>query len=356
MPELSVHGGDIYRNDVALDFSVNTNYLGMPPKVREALAAAVSDSSRYPDMQCETLAKAVSGFLKEQDGAVLTRQQMLFGNGASELLLAAAHALRPGTVLLPVPSFGGYRLAAQAAAADIVPVLLRREDGFAVRADELIPHLKEADLLILANPNNPTGRRIAPDELAELLTACGKAGTAVLLDESFIDFCGAGCSLVSQLGQYPHLLIVRSFTKIFSIPGVRLGLLLGGGELVSRVRAQIPEWNVSVFAQAAGIACCEETDFCRRTAEGLAPLRRELASGLERLGLEVFPSDANYLLFRDPSWPSRDLYRALLRRRILIRDCGSFEGLEGRGFFRVAVRTQEENRILLRELHLAAGS
>lgn len=335
-----IHGGDIYRNQVVLDFSVNVNPLGIPDTVRQALHDAAERCEAYPDIQAEGLRRAVSDMLQ------VKKEWLLFGNGASELFMAVVHALRPKQVVIPVPSFYGYEYAANAAAADIHYYFMKEEDGF-LPGEALFSVLDEKrDLLFLANPNNPTGRRLEREYLLRLLRYCRGKKITVVLDECFIEFCEGQESVIDVIAEFPNVILIRAFTKIFSIPGVRLGYLVCSDQnLCQKVKQQLPEWNVSVFAQMAGTACAKEAEFRLKTAGYIAGERKLLTERLkcaaDSFSCKIYPGSANFILL----YCAYPLYERLLERGILIRDCSNFKGL-GEGYYRIAVRTREENERL----------
>lgn len=333
---MSLHGGDIYRNQVYMDFSVNINPLGIPKQVKDALFHAVEDCQKYPDPETADLKKAVAASLE------IPQEDLLFGNGASELFMAIVQGIRPETILIPVPSFYGYEHAARAVDARIVYVPFPKEEETWQQFLESYP----AELLFLGNPNNPTGTQLGKEKLRDLLETCEKKKIYVVLDETFMDFCRENTSLLPELARYPQLLIVRAYTKSFAIAGVRLGYLAcGNRSLLQQVKAQLPEWNVSVFAQAAGKACAESRKFLEKTVDYVEQERKFLGQGLKALGIRVLPGAANFLLF----YSAIPLYRLLLQKGILIRDCSNFRGL-GEGYYRIAVRSRRENEILLKEI------
>ena len=156
------------------------------------------------------------------------------------------------------------------------------------------------------------------------------------------EFCEKENSMVQRLSTYRNLLIVRAFTKIYAIPGVRLGYLMcSDKELLQKIRGQLPEWNLSVFAEAAGIACLQQQEYLKETVEYVAAERKFLTEKLQNLGLQVILSDANFILF----YSEKPLYKKLLQKGILIRDCKNFQGLS-EGYYRVAVKSRRENEIL----------
>ena len=336
-----VHGGDIYRNSVTLDFSVNVNPLGMPEGVKQALLEAIEVCNQYPDIRQQEL-KTEVGKLHE-----VLPEHILFGNGASELFMAIVHTLKPKKTVIPIPSFYGYEHAAKACESEIcyyeMQHLASEEEVFCME-EELFQNLDASvDLLFLANPNNPVGGIVPEEWMERLFLHCRKQGIYVILDECFADFCGQEVSLLTRYVEFPNVIWVRAFTKIFSIPGVRIGYLINGDEkLLKRIERQLPEWNLSTFAQKAGIACAREKDFINQTREYVEAEGRFLAQELERMGLQVYPYVANFLLV----YTEAPLYEKLLEKGILIRDCSNFRGLS-KGYYRIAIKKREENQQLL---------
>lgn len=332
------HGGDIYRNKVNIDFSVNVNPLGMPEGVKQALKDSVEDCLHYPDPQSVKLREALA------DYSGVPADWILCGNGASELFLAAVHAIRPNRALLPVPSFYGYIHALAAIETEVVTFPLVREQNFAVTKDLCDALTDDIDMLFLADPNNPTGQRIAPDVMQEILTACRKHHIIVILDQCFAELSGQQSHISQELTGYENVVVVRAFTKQFAMAGVRLGYGICYNEgLRRKIQRQLPEWNVSIPAQQAGIAACRERDYMARSLALIAQERTYLESEFTSMGMKVFLSHSNFLLFRSPL----PLYEPLLERGILIRDCSNFQGLDEENFYRIAVRTHEENQKLV---------
>ncbi len=345
-----IHGGDIYRNRIQHDFSVNINPLGMPLHVREAIRDAADLCEYYPDIRAEELRGAIGsvyGVLPEQ---------ILVGNGSSELLIAVVQALKPEKTVIPVPSFYGYERAALAADGEIRYIPMSKKHHFGIEDEEDLRRLtrmltSDVSLLFLANPNNPTGRCIPPVLLEALLTHCLENEITVVLDECFLEFVedGQRRSFLTHSERWPNLIVLRAFTKIFAMPGVRLGYLAcADPKLRAQIERQLPEWNVSVPAQQAGLAAMEvlrETSYPEETIRLVKEEREHLADGLLEANTAVFPSEVNFLLL----FSEAPLYERLLEKGILIRDCANFRGLE-KGYYRVAVKERQENDLLLQAL------
>lgn len=340
-----IHGGDIYTNDIDIDFSVNINPLGIPATVKSALHEAIEKCSEYPDINSQELCQKLSAWLN------IPAEYLLFGNGASELFMAISHAVNPDKVLIPVPSFYGYRYAANAAGAELVYYYLKEENDFAFDGDFLAALTEDIDMLFLANPNNPTGKVLDRQYLIRILEKCRKNDILLVLDECFIEFCQGKNLLLDELDKYPNLIVIRAFTKIFAIPGVRLGYMLCSDRvLLQKVKAHIPEWNLSTFAQWAGLCCMGQDEYISKTIECVKTERDFLTHGIKELeakGLRIraYESDVNFILIKTDI----PLYDRLLQKKILIRDCENFEGLS-KGYYRIAVKLRSENEKLLKAI------
>lgn len=335
-----IHGGDVYRNHVNIDFSVNINPLGIPDKIEAALHEAVRRCSKYPDIMAEKLKKSVSSMLDVRE------DYLLFGNGASELFLALVHAIRPKKTMIPIPSFYGYKYVSESVESDIVYFPLKGNEDFLLDDTFLELLTEDIDILFIANPNNPTGKLMSKEYLKKLLKVCKNKNIWVVLDECFIEFCGNEFSMITEIDEYDNLLLVRAFTKIYSIPGVRLGYLVCSNTiLLEKIRKQLPEWNISTFAEEAGIACASQSAFAAKTVDYVRNERKFLLDRLNQLGLRTFSSEANFILV----YSEKPLYEELLKRGILIRDCENFSGLS-KGYYRIAVKTRKENEILLKAI------
>lgn len=337
-----MHGGNVYENDILYDFSVNVNPFGILPEIRQALYEAVEKCNCYPPICQDVLSRKLARHYG------IKAEQLLWGNGASELFSAVVHALRPKKVLLLAPSFSGYEWAVRMEGADILYYPLKEEKKFLPGAD-FFDYLKEdVEMLFLANPNNPTGKYLPSAWLEEVLDVCERRNIYVVLDECFVELSEAPQkhSHKKDYCRWGHLLLIDAFTKSFAMPGVRLGYLLNSQEaLLKKIRRQLPEWNVSVPAQCAGYVAAEQFAKLEEVQEFIKQEKAKMQQQLREIGIKVYPSQANFLLLQSP-FP---LYDLLLKKKILIRDCSDYRGLSA-GFYRIAVKTRQENEYLLREM------
>ncbi len=324
-----------------LDFSANISPFGVPEGVRRAVAEAAKTADRYPDPRCRDLRRAIA----EREN--VPEKYVLCGNGAAELIFRAVLALRPKKALVPVPSFLEYEAALRAAGCELVPRPLRAEDGFRLGEDFPQAIGEGVGLVILCQPNNPTGRTVPLPLLRRVLMRCRERGAYLLLDECFLDLLDEPekATLKGEL-EGGGLLLLRSFTKLYAMAGVRLGFCLcADGPLLDRMEESGPAWSVSSLAQAAGLAALQESDYREKTRAFVRAERPYLMEGLEALGLTVIPGEANFLLFRCKT----PLGAPLAARGILLRNCGNYRRLD-ESWYRAAVRTHEDNARLLKTL------
>jgi threonine-phosphate decarboxylase len=341
-----LHGGDVLGFErvygrTPLDFSANVNPFGMPPAVRRAARRAVLQSDVYPDPFCRRLTRAIAA----HEG--VKPRQVLPGAGAADLIFRLVYAARPRRALLPAPTFSEYERALTAAGGQPVFHALRGQDGFALTERILDDLRPDVDMLILCNPNNPTGLACDPALLQQILARCRACGIRPVIDECFLAFLPdfARRTLRRSLAAHPGLVILDAFTKLYAVAGLRLGYALSDDEaLLSDMIRAGPPWAVSAPAQAAGLAALAQDGWVSRCVGAIARQRDWLGRSLADCGCEVFDSQANYIFLRAPR---EDFGQALAERGFFVRDCRNFRGLESGGYYRVAVRRPADNRRLI---------
>lgn len=344
------HGGDIYAPSLPrgegqlLDFSANTNPLGLPGGVKKALAAAPASFERYPDPYCRELRAALARRLG------VKQDWLLFGNGAADLLYRLAQLIRPACALVLAPSFSDYRRSLASVGCKVRHYHLQEKLGFALPISFLENIKPEYQCVYLCNPNNPTGLLLSQQLLEAVLDRCRECNSYLILDECFMDLVDPkeAYSLVKRLSDYPRLIILKAFTKTYAMAGLRLGYLLSAdGKLLNQLRLSAQAWSVSGPAQVAGLAALKEEGYLEQTWACLAKERNYLCSQLSQLGLKVYGASANYLLFR-LAW-NLDLKALLLERGILVRSCANYPGLDSH-YYRIAIKKRRENLLLVQAL------
>lgn len=327
------HGGDVYRNPIEYDFSINVNPLGMPLASIQAAHEGVVLTGRYPDYKAEQLCHAIA------KAKQIPADRIIPGNGAAELLYVLGQTI-PEKALTIAPTFTGYAEAVAAGGGELT---------YASDEQELLAKMDDSiRLVFLCNPNNPTGTLFTREQILRVLAKAEAMQAYVCVDECFLPFLEeeASYSMLPYLAKHPRLLVLRAFTKIYCMAGLRLGYLAcGDTELQSRIRAKLQPWNTSIPAQLAGIAALSDTEYLAKTRENLQAERAYLVPRLRELMAEVYDGYGNFLLFRDEP----DLKERMLEVGVLIRACGDFEGLDDT-YFRIGIRSHSENQEFIRRL------
>nr|VFJ56630.1 MAG: L-threonine O-3-phosphate decarboxylase /adenosylcobyric acid synthase (glutamine-hydrolysing) [Candidatus Kentron sp. FW] len=334
-----------------LDFSANINPLGPPDSLRQIISRHLTGLTDYPDPHCWELRDAIGAAFS------IPAARVVCGNGSTELLYALPMAFSPALsqgprlarAVIPVPSYMDYTSAAVRAGLHVTTVGLDREEGFSLDWQRLERELRGEEMVFIGQPGNPAGTAFDPDAL--LAVSARHPSTLFVVDEAFADFV-MGLESLARHGR-DNIVVLRSMTKFYGIPGLRLGYAIASEEIARRIAAFLPPWSVGNLAQAVGTAVLADSAYAHRTRVEVARLREQLEKGLLALGsdLRVFPSGANYLLVRlGKSNPdAATLARRLLAGGIAIRVCDNYAGLndEGNRYFRIAVRPEEENERLL---------
>ncbi|MCB8571952.1 cobyric acid synthase [Bilophila wadsworthia] len=364
------HGGDLLRmaatagRDPAslLDFSVNVRPEGPPEFIRAALFRAMTALAAYPSPHAEEAMLAAA----RHHGMDASR--FVFGSGSNELIHALARVLRKrgvSSVRVVEPAFSEYAIACRLAGIKAIPVwggIIEKNQCVPTTdtgKDEAVPtrdlldaltDAPEGSAVFLANPGNPSGLFRTPEECLRLMSS--RSDLLWIIDEAFVEYAGTETE-ASVLQRLPkNGIVLRSLTKFHAVPGVRLGYLAADAELAQAIRDELPAWSVNAFALAAAQAVFADTsDFAAQTRAENAERRADLAAALSSLpGIEVYPSAANYVLFRWPGAP-RNLLGILLKRfGIAVRDCSNYHGLKDGSWFRAAVRFPEDHRRLAEAL------
>lgn len=354
------HGGDVARyienspTGTIIDFSANINPLGLPPGVRKALSDSISGITAYPETDSRSLKRTLADFHG------IREENLVVGNGSIELVYLIPRALDAKKVLIVTPTFSEYESAAVSNGSQILFYETSEKEGFKLKLSDLEKHLSGVDLVFICNPNNPTGRNIPRNDLLALIELCDRHKAALVIDEAFIDFVDGcdGDDLVLLAAGRKGVIVVRSLTKSFAIPGLRLGYMSAERGVIDQVRRLQYPWNVNSLAQVAGMAALKDRDFMIKSREYISSERSHLSGKLNEIkGLKVFPSDANFILCKLEGCSIKDagrLNKELIKRGMALRDCGNFRGLDA-SFFRVAVRTHEDNHKLIEALRAIGG-
>lgn len=344
------HGGNIFTTarklgltpDQLTDFSASINPLGISPMVRKALLCSLDILIHYPDSSQAELKQALACFHN------LLPENFAIANGSTEIIYNLPGMLPGKKALIIAPAFSEYVHSLDQHGWETEHFVLSPDNNFSIDLGKLEKALtKDIDALYVCNPGNPNGALHNQSVVEQVRSLCLAAGTFLVLDEAFMDFCEEA-SAKKLIVQCEKSIVLRSMTKFFGIPGLRLGYAIGNRNLTSRLETMGGPWSVNTLAMAAGVAALQDSAHNRRTLDFIRLERQTLTQELKQFAqFRVFPSDVNYLLVEIKNdLNAGELADRLLSHRILIRDCSSFMGLSDR-FFRIAVRSSEENQRLL---------
>lgn len=326
--------------DNRVDFSANINPLGPPPLIKENWNSLLSTISDYPDPNGIELKKRIA----KMEG--LDENQVLIGNGGAEIIALIGRILSGKRTLIVQPAFSEYEQACRVNGA-IVDFHQLTPGSWELDLDSLNKKLRDTDAVFFCNPSNPTGVYYSKPVLKELLFACKENDCLLIIDEAFYDFIYYYESLVEYIKEFPNLLIIRSMTKMFAMPGLRLGYLLADVRVIERLADYQPQWSMNAIALKAGEWCLESELYRKETIDFIVRERKRLFAFYHDLQFIVSPSETNFYLLRDPALDNQiALFQFLLDKGIIPRHTMNFPGLEGK-WLRFAIKSPVENNQLM---------
>ncbi len=351
MMERFEHGGNIYSPSALgawLDFSANINPLGLSPAVQKSLHEHIEKVVVYPDPHMRALISSIAEQYR------IPEEQIFPGNGAAELFYLYFHVYRPKRVVLPVPSFSEYERAAYSVSSQVTYIYSNPQEDFAFPFEEVMTACPYADCVIIGNPNNPTGTLLDKERLTQLICYAHEYQTDIMIDESFLEFMTeADAYTVRDLVScYDNLIVIQSLTKLYALPGLRLGFAIVSPQRSKEMAAHTDVWHVNILAQYAGVAALQETVYREESRRIISSEKQWLFHQLtDELGFDVVFPSVNFLLFntRKQGITAEALRGALRDQGILIRNCEAYEGLD-RYYSRIAVKLRSQNERLVKKL------
>jgi threonine-phosphate decarboxylase len=333
------------------DFSASINPLGPSPLVWKAVAKARHLLHHYPDPECWDLRRELASQWR------CDIEQIAMGNGSMELIYALPSALRLRRLLLVQPTFAEYAESMARAGGRVTGLSADRREQDALPIGRLLKFLRSRartsdsyDGVVVCNPNSPTGQACAAGDMLELAQAAERRGMWLIVDESFADFCPER-SLLPRKGRFSRMIVLRSLTKFYALPGLRVGYAVADAAVVQSLRRHVPPWSVSAMGQVAALAALQDREHARRSLQFMTKERLRFAGLLAALpGCEVMPAYANFFFLElPPDWHATAMAARLKQVGLLIRDCSDMDGASARSI-RIAVRSRRDNDRLLRAL------
>ena len=352
------HGGDIWGfsrkyniplEDV-LEFSGPINFLGPSPKALEALKQNAKLIRYYPDPNPVEFKAEVAKYV----GHGVEEENIVLGNGSIELIYVITEILPRGfKALIPVPSFSEYEKAALRVGGE--PVFVQLPENFALEPEKIKKAVTDdTKVICICNPHSPSGTLYSKKALLDLVEFCNKKEIIFSIDENYIEFADKGedTTLAGMVKDYENLFVIRSVTKFYGMPGIRLGYGIAAGTLVDKLETMRLPWSINGLAAAVTLAAFNDTEFIENTKQTINREKAQLAKSLGEIeGLHVYPSVTNFLLVKiqNRKLTSTMLKELLAKERILIRDCCTFVGLDD-SYFRVTVRSAKDNEQLVEKI------
>ena len=344
-----VHGGNIYTYKNCLDFSANCNPLGTPESVKQAVRDSLEYMKDYPQVGYAPLKKAIA----EYEG--VASESVICGNGAAELVFSLCQAVKPKKALIPVPTFAEYEQALTSCGCEVEHVLLREEEGFSLQ-DSFINWLhRDLDMVFLCNPNNPTSSAIMQEDLRKLIAFCADKDIFVMIDETYVEFAPdvEEITAIPLTREFTNLMVLRGVSKFYAAPGMRLGYgITGNMEFLSKMREKQTPWSLNSLGAFAGELMLRDHDYIQETRDLILDERDRMEQELQNIPtFKVYPAYANFILLKisRDGLTSADVFEACIKKGLMIRDCSSFQCLDGE-FVRFCIMMPDDNTKLLNVL------
>jgi len=353
----SAHGGDVYAAsrelgldvETLIDFSASINPLGPSPNVWRAITGARHLVSHYPDPVCWDLRQALAGRWRVEPARILV------GNGSMELIYALPRALKINHLALVQPTFFEYAASMARAGGSVTTVCADRDEQYALPIGHLCQLLerqtkrsRRIDGVLLCNPNSPTGQACEAADVLKLARAAQRRGAWLIVDETFADYCPER-SVLPLASAWPKVVVLRSLTKFYGLPGLRVGYAVAAPSVIQRLRSELPPWTVNAMGQVAALAALRDQAHAEKSLQFVVKERARISKALAGFqGCRVYPAHANFIFMElPPGWHARTMTEQMRREGLLIRDCSSVPGANRRSI-RIAVRSCEDNDRLLK--------
>lgn len=341
-----IHGGNIEEltrkynldKEKLIDFSANINPLGLNENVKKAIIEAIEEINIYPDITYYNLKKSISSYEK------ITLDYLTLGNGAAEVIFNLVRAINPKKALLLAPTFGEYEEALLSINSKVEYYMLKEGNNWDINIDILEKINKETDMIFICNPNNPTGKLTDRNFILKVLEKAKNYDCVVAIDESFLDFVkdNENYTLINYIEDYKNLFIIKSLTKFFAMPGLRIGYgITYDKTLIRKINSISVPWNINVLAEKGAIKALAEKEYINNTINYIENEKDRFYYELCKFNdLKIFKPSVNYIMFKINK--NIDLKEEMMKENIIIRSCSNYNGLNNK-YYRIAVRKREEN-------------
>lgn len=344
---MEIHGGNIYKlqregkKDI-LDYSSNINPLGVPESFIKAVSENFSVLTRYPDINYTELRESIGKYNN------IESENIIAGNGATEVLFLYIKALKPKKVLIAAPTFAEYERAVKNAECEIDFFELKEEDNFILNKDKFIQKAKNYNLAVICNPNNPTGKFISKEIIFEINENLKKSGTKLFIDECFIEFISGWKEKTSALFKSENIFILRALTKFFALPGLRLGYgICFDKKITEKINEMREPWSVNGFADLAGKVILNDIEYIKNIEKWILEERKYFTDSLKEIEenkkIKIYETETNFILIKLLEMTSEEFKSRMEEKNILVRNASNFKFLDN-SFIRLAIKDREKNK------------
>ena len=350
---MEIHGGNIYKlqregkKDI-LDYSSNINPLGVPESLKKAVSENFSVLTRYPDINYTELRESIGKYNN------IESENIIAGNGATEVLFLYIKALKPKKVLIAAPTFAEYERAVKNAECEIDFFELKEEDNFILNKDEFIQKAKNYNLAVICNPNNPTGKFISKEIIFEINENLKKSGTKLFIDECFIEFISGWKEKTSALFKSENIFILRALTKFFALPGLRLGYgICFDKKIIEKINEIREPWSVNGFADLAGKVILNDIEYIKNTEKWILEERKYFTDSLKEIEenkkIKIYATETNFILIKLLEMTSEEFKSRMEEKNILVRNASNFKFLD-KSFVRLAIKDRVKNEKVIKAM------
>ena len=344
---MEIHGGNIYKlqregkKDI-LDYSSNINPLGVPESLKKAVSENFSVLTRYPDINYTELRECIGKYNN------IESENIIAGNGATEVLFLYIKALKPKKVLIVAPTFAEYERAVKNAECEIDFFELKEEDNFILNKDKFIQKAKNYNLAVICNPNNPTGKFISKEIIFEINENLKKSRTKLFIDECFIEFISGWEEKTLVLFKSENIFILRALTKFFALPGLRLGYgICFDKKITEKINEMREPWSVNGFADLAGKVILNDIEYIKNTEKWILEERKYFTDSLKEIEenkkIKIYETETNFILIKLFEMTSEEFKNRMEEKNILVRNASNFKFLDN-SFIRLAIKDREKNK------------
>lgn len=347
---MDLHGGNIYKlkregKGELLDYSSNINPMGVPELFKKAVIENFEMLEKYPDPDYVELRESIGKYNN------LSQNEIIVGNGATEILFLYMRAMQPKKTVVVAPSFAEYRRALESIGSEIIYYPMLEENNWKLDIERFINEVPQCDLVVICNPNNPTGSFVSLEDIEKINSTLKKRGIKLFIDEAFIEFIKGWESLTGVLLKSKNIFVMRALTKFFAVPGVRLGYgITYDSEVLEKMNQCKEPWSVNTFAELAGKTMLWDRKYIEDAEKWIDEEKKWFYEESQKIkNIKTYPTNTNFILVKLLKYNSKEVRDKMIEKGVVVRDASNFQYLDER-YIRLAIKNRENNKKVLKAL------